>query len=51
MSGQLVAIVVACVLLVAASVAGVIGGSPWYLLFGVVGVPLLVVLAYQRSRR
>jgi hypothetical protein len=33
------------------SVAGVIGGAPWYLLFGVVGVPLLLVLAYQRSRR
>jgi hypothetical protein len=51
MSGQLVAIIVACVLLIAASAAGVIGGAPWYLLFAVVGVPLLILLAYQRSRR
>jgi hypothetical protein len=46
---RLVAVsIVACLLLAAASVAGAVGGSPWFILYGVVGIPLLALITYRQ---
>ena len=36
------------VLLAAAAVAGTIGGSPWFLMYGVIGIPLLAWITYRQ---
>jgi hypothetical protein len=40
--------VVACLLLAAASVAGAVGGSLWFILYGVIGIPPLAVITYRQ---
>lgn len=39
---------VACLLLAAASVAGAVGGWPWFVLYGVIGIPLLALVTYRQ---
>jgi len=34
--------------LAAAAVAGTIGGSPWFLMYGVIGIPLLAWITYRQ---
>lgn len=46
-----VAINVVGVLLASASVAGMIGGSPWFILCIVVGIPLLTWITYRQIQR
>jgi hypothetical protein len=40
--------IVTGVLLAAAAVAGTIGGSPWFLMYGVIGIPLLAWITYRQ---
>jgi hypothetical protein len=40
--------IVAGVLLAAAAVAGAIGGSPWFIMYGVIGIPLLAWITYRQ---
>ena len=40
--------IVAGVLLAAASVVGAIGGSPWFIMYGVIGIPLLAWITYRQ---
>jgi hypothetical protein len=40
--------IVTGVLLAAAAVAGTIGGSPWFLMYGVIGISLLAWITYRQ---
>ena len=40
--------IVAGVLLAAACVAGAVAGSPWFIMYGAIGIPLLAWITYRQ---